>query len=271
MSTRLRRESLELPLLKSLVELGGSAAPDERLYRLVAERAGISEDPEYDIVHARPKWVYDLQWVRHTLVKQSEIDGSVRGVWQITDLGRDRVSREWDAYRAGDVVPVKPGRKPASPVPQPVSVHDQATEWMDEYYRNRSERLRVAGLNDLLPFINPYALCLESIGEGHAVVEHALDAYLALTEQSIFGDVLTGRKPRNEDWQELTGDADFYLKLIRAMEEYPTAHRRKYDREYAKAVNRFTKEFLNEFSSEDGTIDWEKLVRFNSGADGGKD
>lgn len=72
-------------------------------------------------------------------------------------------------------------------------------------------------------------------------------------------------------WAEITGDPDFYLKLIRAMDDYPIDHRREYDREYAKAVNRFTKEFLNEFSMPDGSIDWEKLVRFNSGVDGGKD
>lgn len=49
------------------------------------------------------------------------------------------------------------------------------------------------------------------------------------------------------------------------MRDYPTRHRAIYDTERAKAVNRFTKEFLEEFSTEDGAIDWEKLVRFNSG------
>ncbi len=35
--------------------------------------------------------------------------------------------------------------------------------------------------------------------------------------------------------------------------------------ERAKAVNRFTLEFLNEFADVNGGIDWEKLLRFNSG------
>ena len=31
-------------------------------------------------------------------------------------------------------------------------------------------------------------------------------------------------------------------------------------------INKFTKEFANEFCKDTGEIDWEKLVRFNSSA-----
>lgn len=65
-------------------------------------------------------------------------------------------------------------------------------------------------------------------------------------------------------WEEITGDPDFYLKIIRLMQDYPAAHRILYRNEYDKAVNRFTKDFLEEFANADGGIDWEKLVRFNS-------
>jgi hypothetical protein len=68
-------------------------------------------------------------------------------------------------------------------------------------------------------------------------------------------------------WEEVTGDPDFYLKLIRLMKEYPAQHRAVYQEERAKAVNRFTGEFLTDFAASDGSIDWEKLVRFNSGKD----
>ncbi len=66
-------------------------------------------------------------------------------------------------------------------------------------------------------------------------------------------------------WEELTGDPDFYLKLIRLIRDYPAEHRVIYESEWSKAVNRFEGEFLIEFSTEDGGIDWEKLTRFNSG------
>ena len=66
-------------------------------------------------------------------------------------------------------------------------------------------------------------------------------------------------------WEELTGDSEFYIKLVMLMKEYPADHRIEFEEEWAKAVNRFDKEFLIEFSRTDGSIDWEKLVRFNSG------
>ena len=67
-------------------------------------------------------------------------------------------------------------------------------------------------------------------------------------------------------WHELTGDPDFYLKLMSLMKDYPQQHRLEFQLEWSNAVNRFTQEFLNDFSST-GAIDWEKLLRFNSGVE----
>ena len=39
----------------------------------------------------------------------------------------------------------------------------------------------------------------------------------------------------------------------------------EYRATWDSAVNRFTKEFIDEFCNDEGNIDWEKLVRFNSG------
>ncbi len=65
-------------------------------------------------------------------------------------------------------------------------------------------------------------------------------------------------------WTEITGDADFYLKMIRLMKELPSEHKKKYQATLDAAINRFTAEFVIGFCFEDGTIDWEKLVRFVS-------
>lgn len=43
-----------------------------------------------------------LQWVRHRLVKQGDMDGSQRGVWKITEKGRERVRLEWNNYNVND-------------------------------------------------------------------------------------------------------------------------------------------------------------------------
>ena len=66
-------------------------------------------------------------------------------------------------------------------------------------------------------------------------------------------------------WEELTGDPNFYLELITLMRDYPLQHRVEYLEAWTKAINRFTNEFLEYFSLPDGGIDWEKLVKYNSG------
>lgn len=69
-------------------------------------------------------------------------------------------------------------------------------------------------------------------------------------------------------WEELTGDPEFYQKLIAMMEsDIIRKHREEYRIEYQKAVNRYVREFTVDFCKPDGAIDWEKLLRFNSGKD----
>lgn len=67
-------------------------------------------------------------------------------------------------------------------------------------------------------------------------------------------------------WEELSGDSDFYLKILRAMKEYPVRHREEYDLERTKLTNRLTQGFALNFLDVEGSIDWEKLLRFNSGS-----
>ena len=65
-------------------------------------------------------------------------------------------------------------------------------------------------------------------------------------------------------WTEITGDSDFYLKLITLMKDVPTKHKREYTSAWNAGINRFTAEFIKDFCFPDGSIDWEKLVRFVS-------
>jgi len=66
-------------------------------------------------------------------------------------------------------------------------------------------------------------------------------------------------------WAELTGDEDFYLKLIQYMKELPEKYIDDFDVAYQKAANKLVRGFTIEFCNEDGSINWEKLVKFNSG------
>jgi len=65
-------------------------------------------------------------------------------------------------------------------------------------------------------------------------------------------------------WTEVTGDPDFYLKLVRLMKDEPAKHRKEYAPAWDAAINRFTAEFIKDFCFTDGSVDWEKLVRFVS-------
>jgi hypothetical protein len=77
-------------------------------------------------------------------------------------------------------------------------------------------------------------------------------------------DILYRRSSGQAFWAEITGDHDFYLKLIRLMKEEPIKHKQKYAPAWDAAVNKFTAEFISDFCFSNGQIDWEKLVRFVS-------
>ncbi len=66
-------------------------------------------------------------------------------------------------------------------------------------------------------------------------------------------------------WTELTGDDQFYIKIIDYMGTMPEKYVAEYKESYNKAFNRLVREFSNDFCHEDGSINWEKLVEFNSG------
>jgi len=65
-------------------------------------------------------------------------------------------------------------------------------------------------------------------------------------------------------WEEITGDADFYLKLTRLMNEVPLKHKEEFDIGWAAIINRLTLEFTETFCSADGRIDWERLTQYVS-------
>lgn len=95
------RSSYKLPLLKSLVDLGGAFKLSKELYDTVAKTMGFAGmEMEYDPDRERYKWRYDLGWVATELRKRGEMDGSEKGIWRITEKGRQRLRSEWDSFQA---------------------------------------------------------------------------------------------------------------------------------------------------------------------------
>ena len=66
-------------------------------------------------------------------------------------------------------------------------------------------------------------------------------------------------------WEELTGDSEFYKKIIDAMDDLPDQHRATYTTERNRLKNRLVEEFSLNFLTAEKEIDWNKLVEFNSG------
>jgi hypothetical protein len=66
-------------------------------------------------------------------------------------------------------------------------------------------------------------------------------------------------------WERVTGDKDFYLRLVRLMKDDPDRHLPVFKDAWDRAVNRFVKQFSERFCDDDGNILWEHLVVFNSG------
>lgn len=67
-------------------------------------------------------------------------------------------------------------------------------------------------------------------------------------------------------WEWLTGDSEFYAKIIQYMGTKPDEYASRFDESYQKAENRLIREFTINYCAEDGSIDWDKLVQFNSGS-----
>ena len=66
-------------------------------------------------------------------------------------------------------------------------------------------------------------------------------------------------------WEALTGDPDFYLKILEYMGTLPEQYVDEYKASYARASNRLVRQFSNRFCLEDGSIDWRQLIEYNSG------
>lgn len=68
-------------------------------------------------------------------------------------------------------------------------------------------------------------------------------------------------------WEFISGDSELFTEIIE-----PLGHKAKekndvFIESYSQMINKFTKEFANALCKDNGEIDWDKLVRFNSAKD----
>lgn len=273
------RRDYELPLLRSLQELGGSAVPGDELYQRVADKLGLTpQDTEFDVVHARDKWVYTLQWVRYNLVREGDLDGSRRGVWALTEQGGRRLAAQGTTEQ-GTTNSRASAPLPAIRLPGPEELSDIVSGFLADVLDRRIDFLCALRLEDLLGAVD---FCRYSVDPPSypQVVEDAIVRCLSSHDTAVFAEILfqplakkvCGRNAPPGDvqtaayWQSLTGSADFYVLLLSLLPQRPVKgslqyqNALQYSEERSKLLNRMLREFGREFVNADGTVAWDKLA-----------
>lgn len=80
------------PVLRALEEVGGSARPSEVIER-VAELEETTDAQRAEVTESgQPRFDNQVNWARFYLAQAGYIDRSVRGVWTMTDAGREALA-----------------------------------------------------------------------------------------------------------------------------------------------------------------------------------
>lgn len=129
-------------------------------------------------------------------------------------------------------------------------LRDRVRKNLEIFYRQRAERLKLLRLDDVLSKTSRSLWSTES-ESAPEVVQRLIEEYLSSFEKW---------------WNALIQDADLCLEAIRLRRQITTP-RYAYEEELANAQNRITLAFINRYCTLDYAIDWERLFRFNSGAE----
>jgi len=65
-------------------------------------------------------------------------------------------------------------------------------------------------------------------------------------------------------WKFISGKSELFTELIEPLGHQAKKQNDDFVKSYSQMINKFTREFANEFCKDNGEIDWEKLVKFNS-------
>ena len=65
-------------------------------------------------------------------------------------------------------------------------------------------------------------------------------------------------------WEFISGDNTLYTEIIEPLGHKAKEKNDDFMKSYSQMINKFTKEFANEYCDNTGNIDWKKLVEFNS-------
>ncbi len=84
------------PVIEALKELGGSGRPSE-VRNVIARQLNISDQDRTELLEGgAPRFDNQVAWARFYLVKAGLVDSSRRGVWNLSDQGREVGSLSFD-------------------------------------------------------------------------------------------------------------------------------------------------------------------------------
>ncbi len=87
------------PVIDALIELGGSGQPSE-VKEVIADKLNIPENEQSDqIASGISRFSKNVDWARFYLAKAGYIDASTRGVWSLTETGRDIKLSSTDTFK----------------------------------------------------------------------------------------------------------------------------------------------------------------------------
>jgi hypothetical protein len=66
-------------------------------------------------------------------------------------------------------------------------------------------------------------------------------------------------------WEFIGGNENIYIDIIEPLGHKAKERNEDYLKQYSGKINIFVKEFIESFCNENGSIEWEKLVKYNSG------
>jgi len=68
-----------------------------------------------------------------------------------------------------------------------------------------------------------------------------------------------------EFWSFISGNDNLYIDIVEPLGHKAKKRNEEFQKSYIQVINKFTKQFSNNYCNDEGEIDWVRLVQFNSG------
>lgn len=88
-----KQSEMEVPLLEVISNIGGQGTPKQIYEQMALKFPQLTkEELEEKLSSGINRWQNRIQWVRQSLVDKGDMYSPERGIWGITDQGRNRIS-----------------------------------------------------------------------------------------------------------------------------------------------------------------------------------